>query len=165
MNQYPAMIATVNHVEPVPRRIRAFLGGEKVLDTTRALYVWEWPYYPQYYIPLADVRRDLLIPEEHTQQTGRGVAEPQGLRAGEIHRPHAARLLTDSPIDGLAGTVRGLVSELELTPEADGVPTRCVANFDNLHTLPQNAFRRRVVQLPAARMSQACRVLLAATGC
>ena len=46
MNDHPAMIAPVNHVEPVPRRIRAFLGGEKVLDTTRALYVWEWPYYP-----------------------------------------------------------------------------------------------------------------------
>ena len=106
MNDYPAMIAPVNHVEPVPRRIRAFLGGEKVLDTTQALYVWEWPYYPQYYIPLADVRRDLLIPEGHTQQTGRGVTEPQELRAGEIHRPHAARLLTSSPIGGLTGTVR-----------------------------------------------------------
>jgi uncharacterized protein (DUF427 family) len=106
VNDYPAMIAPVNHVEPVPRRIRAFLGGEKVLDTTRALYVWEWPYYPQYYIPLPDVRRDLLIPEERTQQTGRGVAEPQGVRAGGIHRPHAARLLTSSPIGGLTGTIR-----------------------------------------------------------
>ena len=106
MNDYPAMIAPVNHVEPVPRRIRAFLGGEKVLDTTRALYVWEWPYYPQYYIPLSDVRRDLLIPEGETQHTGRGVAEPQEVRVGGIHRPHAARLLTSSPIGGLTGTVR-----------------------------------------------------------
>ena len=72
MNDYPAAIAPVNHVEPVPRRIRAYLGAEKVLDTTRALYVWEWPNYPQYYIPLADVRQDLLIPEGHAQQTGRG---------------------------------------------------------------------------------------------
>jgi uncharacterized protein (DUF427 family) len=106
VNQYPAMIATMNHVEPVPRRIQAFLGGEKVLDTTQALYVWEWPYYPQYYIPLADVRRDLLIPEGDTQQTGRGVTEPHGLRAGGIHRSHAARILTNSPVDGLTGTVR-----------------------------------------------------------
>ena len=106
VNDYPAMIAPANHVEPVPRRIRAFLGGEKVVDTTRALYVWEWPYYPQYYIPLSDVRRDLLIPEGHTQQTGRGVTEPQEVRAGGIHRPHAARLLTSSPIGGLTGTVR-----------------------------------------------------------
>ena len=53
MNDYPAMIAAANHVEPVPRRVRAFLAGEKVFDTTRALYVWEWPNYPQYYIRVA----------------------------------------------------------------------------------------------------------------
>jgi len=28
--------------------------------------------------------------------------------------------------------VRGLVSELELTPQDDGVPSACVVNFDNL---------------------------------
>ncbi len=39
MNDYPAMITPVNHVEPVPRRVRAYLGPEKVLDTTRALWV------------------------------------------------------------------------------------------------------------------------------
>jgi uncharacterized protein (DUF427 family) len=106
MTDYPPAITTVNQVEPVPRRIRAFLAGEKVLDTTRALYVWEWPNYPQYYIPLADVRQELLDPEGHTQQTGRGLVEVRGLRAGTEHRPRAARVLAESPIDGLAGTVR-----------------------------------------------------------
>ena len=47
MDDYPASIVPVNHVAPVPRRIRAYLGAEKVLDTTRARYVWEWPHYPQ----------------------------------------------------------------------------------------------------------------------
>src|SRR6516225_3615494 len=106
MSDYPAAITAVNHVEPVPRRIRAFLGGEQVLDTTRAMYVWEWPYYPQYYIPLADVRQHLLAPEGHTQQTGRGLAELRGLRVGDLHRPRAARVLAESPIGGLSGTVR-----------------------------------------------------------
>ena len=106
MNDYPASIVPVNHVAPVPRRIRAYLGAEKVLDTTRALYVWEWPHYPQYYIPLDDVRRDLLVSEGHTQRTGRGLAELHGLTAGETHQPRAARLITDSAIDGLKGTVR-----------------------------------------------------------
>ena len=106
MNDYPAMITPVNHVEPVPRRVRAYLASEKVLDTTRALYVWEWPNYPQYYIPLADIRADLLIAEGHSQQTGRGTAELHGLRAGSGHRPRAARLITESAIDGLKGTVR-----------------------------------------------------------
>jgi mRNA interferase MazF len=68
-------------------------------------------------------------------------------------------------VAALTRTVRGLVSELELTPSQDGVPTACVANFDNLHTLPLDAFRRPVTTLSAARMHQACQVLLAATGC
>lgn len=68
-------------------------------------------------------------------------------------------------VAALTRTVRGLVSELELTPDDDGVPTACVVNFDNLHTLPKNVFRRRVTLLSAARMYQACRVLSAAAGC
>src|ERR1700683_4819234 len=106
MSDYPAILNATNYVEPVPRRIRAFLGGEKVLDTTRALYVWEWPNYPQYYIPLADVRGDLLDPDGHSQQTARGVVDARGLRAGTVHKPRAAKLLAESPIAGLSGTVR-----------------------------------------------------------
>ena len=106
MNDYPAMIAQVNHVEPVPRRVRAWLAGETVFDTTRALYVWEWPNYPQYHIPLADVRPGLLVPEDHSQHTARGVVDLHGLRVGDTHRPRAAKVLRDSPVDGLSGTVR-----------------------------------------------------------
>lgn len=109
MNDYPASIVPVNHVAPAPRRVRAYLGAEKVLDTNRALYVWEWPHYPQYYIPLADVRSDLLVPEGHSQQTGRGLVELHGLRvtgSGETHRPRAARLVTKATVDGLDGMVR-----------------------------------------------------------
>jgi uncharacterized protein (DUF427 family) len=55
VRNYPQMSVPVDHVEPVPRRIRATFAGETVLDSSSALYVWEWPNYPQYYIPLADV--------------------------------------------------------------------------------------------------------------
>jgi len=106
VNDYPASIVPVNHTAPVPRRVRAYLGAEKVLDTTRALYVWEWPHYPQYYIPLRDVRSDLLVTEGHTQQTGRGLVELHGLRSGETRRPRAARVVTKATVDGLDGMVR-----------------------------------------------------------
>jgi uncharacterized protein (DUF427 family) len=106
VQDYPAMIAPVNHVEPVPRRVRGFVAGQAVLDTTRALYVWEWPYYPQYYIPLADVDPDLLTSEDHSQHSPRGAVDVHRLRVGDIHRPHAAKVLLDSPLDGLSGTVR-----------------------------------------------------------
>ena len=64
----------------------------------------------------------------------------------------------------LTRTRRGLVSELELTVE-DGVPTVSVVNFDNIHTIPRESFRRKVTSLPAERMADACRVLAASTGC
>jgi len=68
-------------------------------------------------------------------------------------------------VAGLTRTYRGLVSELELNPADDGVPTPCVLNFDNLHTLPRDAFRHRVTGLSAVRMAQACRTLRDAVGC
>lgn len=83
-------------------------------------------------------------------------------------------VLTRDPVAGRIGSVvvaaltrtrRGLVSELHLSAEGDGVPTDCVVNFDNLHTVPRGMFRRRVGTLPALRMAEACRALTAATGC
>lgn len=68
-------------------------------------------------------------------------------------------------VAALTRTHRGLVSELELTALDDGVPTDCVVNFDNIHTLDRQAFRRLVSALSAPRMAQACRTLAAATGC
>ena len=65
----------------------------------------------------------------------------------------------------LTRTRRSVVSELELTPAADGVPTQCFANFDNVHTLPRESFRRLVTRLGPARMALACRALRDATGC
>ena len=68
-------------------------------------------------------------------------------------------------VAALTRTRRGLVSELMLTAAQDGVPSDCVVNFDNIHTLPRSAFRRPVIQLSAARLGQACRTLRDATGC
>jgi uncharacterized protein (DUF427 family) len=100
------MITPVGHVEPVPRRIRAMLGGEVVLDTTDARYVWEWPNYPQYYIPLADVHPSVLVDEQHDQKLRLGTAHRHGLRVGDISRPGSARVYTDDAAAGLARMVR-----------------------------------------------------------
>jgi uncharacterized protein (DUF427 family) len=106
VNDYPKMITPTDHVEPVPRRIRAMLGGEVVLDTTAALYVWESPNYPQYYIPVADVKPGVLVDEQHVQKLRRGTARRHGLRAGDISRPGSARVYTGDAASGLARTVR-----------------------------------------------------------
>jgi len=68
-------------------------------------------------------------------------------------------------VAALTRTKRHLVSELGLTAVADGVPSDCVVNFDNLHTLPRSVFRRRISMLSPRRMAEACGVLRDATGC
>jgi mRNA interferase MazF len=68
-------------------------------------------------------------------------------------------------VAALTRTRRGLVSELLLTTSEDGVPTDCVVNFDNLHTLPRSTFRHRVTQLSARRTTYVCRALRDALGC
>src|SRR6059058_2783353 len=62
-------------------------------------------------------------------------------------------------VAALTRTRRHLVSELALTPDGDGVPTECVVNFDNVHTLPRRLFRRRITSLSPKRLAQACRTL------
>ena len=104
--RYPSAMPAVNHVEPAPRRVRAVLGGETVFDTANALYVWERPFYPQYYIPLVDVRGEFLVPEGHIQATRRGPVEVHALRVGQVQRPRAAKLHKESPLEILNGTVR-----------------------------------------------------------
>jgi uncharacterized protein (DUF427 family) len=100
------MIAQVNQVEPAPRRIRGFLADELVFDTTQAMYVWEWPNYPQYYIPLEDVTRDRLVSENTKQHSPRGMVDLHGVRVGKTHRRHAAKVLRESSLERLSGTVR-----------------------------------------------------------
>jgi uncharacterized protein (DUF427 family) len=78
VGSYPENLTPAGHVAPVPRRIRAWLGGRCVLDTSRAYYVWEWPGYPQYYVPVDDVAPGLLADE--------GVTEDRVPGAGHRHR-------------------------------------------------------------------------------
>lgn len=65
-------------------------------------------------------------------------------------------VLTSDPVADRIGSVvvaavtrsrRGLASELFLTAQRDGVPTDCVVNFDNIHTIPRSALRRMIVKL------------------
>ena len=119
MHDYPQMIVPVDHIEPAPRRVRATLGGRVVLDTTRAVYVWEWPNYPQYYIPLADVDVDLLVDEDHDERRPRGTARRHGLRVGDLTRPGSVRVYGEDALPGLPGTARFTWGALDAWFEED----------------------------------------------
>ena len=94
-------------IEPAHRRVRAYLGGEAVVDTTDPLYVWEGPHYPQWYVPLADVRSGALTPTAtETRSPSRGTASHYTVRAGGREAVDAAWRYADSPIEELRDRVR-----------------------------------------------------------
>jgi len=146
VRDYPQMIVPTDHVEPAPRRVRAVLGGSTVFDTTRALYVWEWPPYPQYYVPLADVDTAVLVDEQHPQRLKRGTAHRHGLRVGDTHRPGAARVFRDDAVEGLVETVRFDWTALDAWYEED----------EQIFVHPRNPYTR----VDAIRSSRSVRVEL-----
>ena len=50
------------------------LSNRCVVDTTNALYLWEWPGYPAYYIPVEDIADGLLRDTGQVEQQPRGLA-------------------------------------------------------------------------------------------
>ena len=128
---YPQMAAARGRIEPAPRRVRGFLGHELVFDTTAARYVWEVPYYPQYYVPLADVGAGFLRDENHPQKVQLGPSRLHSLvGAGQTHQS-AARVFdadSDSPV---AGTVR-----------FDWDPLRWFEEDEPIYGHPRNPYSR-----------------------
>jgi uncharacterized protein (DUF427 family) len=51
--------------EPNERRVRVFVGGEAVADSSSTIYLFETGHLPVYYFPRADVRFDLLEPSDN----------------------------------------------------------------------------------------------------
>jgi uncharacterized protein (DUF427 family) len=93
-------------IEPGAKRVRTLLGGEVVADTTRPLLVWEVPYYPTYYVPLADVRAELRPDGNTVHSPSRGDARTFTVHAGGREAPGAALRYEDSPIAELRDLVR-----------------------------------------------------------
>lgn len=70
--------------QPFPRRVRALLSGEKVLDSDNAKLLHESNLLPQVYVPASDVRPELLEESLHTTHCPfKGDARYWSVRVGE----------------------------------------------------------------------------------
>jgi uncharacterized protein (DUF427 family) len=93
-------------VEPCHKRIRVYRDNHLVADTLHALYVWESPHYPTYYLPAGDFGAELRPTGATEHSPSRGDAEvldvvtPGGTAEG------AGRRYRDSPIEALRDAVR-----------------------------------------------------------
>jgi uncharacterized protein (DUF427 family) len=93
-------------IERGAKRVRAYLGGEAVADTTRPVLVWEVPYYPAYYIPVEDVRARLRPDGAGPRSPSRGRASAYTVIAGAREAAGAALRYEDSPVAELRDLVR-----------------------------------------------------------
>jgi uncharacterized protein (DUF427 family) len=82
-NFEPARTKGLIYFEDSPRRIRARLGGETVVDSRHAKLLHEHGLLPIYYFPEEEVRMDLLAPsEKHTTCPYKGEASYWSVHAG-----------------------------------------------------------------------------------
>ncbi|MDT7654608.1 MAG: hypothetical protein QOI36_6014, partial [Pseudonocardiales bacterium] len=95
---YPQLVGDRGLIEPAPRRVRGYFDGELVFDTIGARYVWEIQYYPQYYIPVSDVRMKSLEDEDHVQKLRLGSSRLYSLASSTRTLKSAARLYDTGPV-------------------------------------------------------------------
>jgi uncharacterized protein (DUF427 family) len=103
----PSERAARIRIETGAKRVRAYVGAEPVVDTTRPVLVWEKPYYPAYYFPLADVRTELFQADGGVVHSpSRGDGRTFTITSGGKEAPAAALRYEDSPIEELRGLIR-----------------------------------------------------------
>ncbi len=83
-NREPSQRKGLIYFEDFPRRMRARLGGETVVDSREAKLLHEAAHLPVLYFPEAEVRTDLLEPTEHsTRCPWKGEASYWSVRVGD----------------------------------------------------------------------------------
>ena len=93
-------------VEQGAKRVRIYLAGRLVADTRRPFLVWEVPYYPAYYLPLADVVAELEPIGKTAHSPSRGEAQIFDVRVEGATAESAAKRYPDSPLEQLRDLVR-----------------------------------------------------------
>jgi mRNA interferase MazF len=71
-----------------------------------------------------------------------------------LTRDSAIAALHSVTVAPITSTVRSIPTEVVLT-EADGLPTTCAANFDNLQTVPKSNIGDRIARLTAQKIREA----------
>lgn len=93
-------------IQPNPKWIRGTLNGHTVVDSRDVRFVWEIPYYPAWYFPLADLKGELVENGNTLRSPSRGEGTRYDLVIGDQTVPDAAWRHLDSPVEELRELVR-----------------------------------------------------------
>ncbi|OAL49074.1 DUF427-domain-containing protein [Pyrenochaeta sp. DS3sAY3a] len=123
-------------VEQTPRRVRGLFNGKFAFDTTSAYFVWEHPYYPQFYIPASSItpaaKLDKLDPVPNTHSSA-----------------HFARLTVDSE-----QTTRVIIFNTPALPNLVKVDFPAISQWfeedTRIYGHPKDPYKRIVI-LPSSR--------------
>jgi mRNA interferase MazF len=80
-----------------------------------------------------------------------------------LTRDSAITVLHSVTVAPITFTIRSIPTEIVLT-EADGLPSTCAANFDNILTVPKSNIGDRIAQLTGGKMKEAATALSFALG-
>ena len=80
-----------------------------------------------------------------------------------LSRDAAYAFLSNVLIAEITTTVRRIPQEMALG-RRDGLPTKCVVNFDNLHSIQKSALASRIGELSRARIGDVKRAVGSALG-
>jgi mRNA interferase MazF len=75
-----------------------------------------------------------------------------------LSRDSAYYYLNKFAVAEITSTIRNIAVEVPLG-RAEGMPSRCVANFDNLRTVPRSALQRRAGSISRQRQVEVKRAL------
>ena len=80
-----------------------------------------------------------------------------------LTRDSAIAVLHSVTVAPITSTIRSIPTEVVLT-EADGLPSTCAANFDNIQTVPRSNIGDRIARLPRKKMKEVAAALSFALG-
>jgi hypothetical protein len=100
-------------VLPTARRVRVVFNQATIVDTTKAVWVWEHEWYPQFYVPSSEIKDSTLIDSQSVKSEG--IAKTAAIvkltvpaKAGvpEKTTDRVLRFDNDPSLGDLAGLVR-----------------------------------------------------------
>ena len=97
---------------PTPRRVRVIHNHTVIVDTTKALHVWEHDYYPQLYFPFTELKNCTTKDKNGVMEGSKPSAAiveitiPGGSGFDEVKTDRAVRFADDKSIGKLAGLLR-----------------------------------------------------------
>ena len=134
-------------LERSPKRVRAFVQGLAVIDSTRVLLMLEPRHFPVYYFPKTDVQMDLLTPKPSARAPGpKGPATLWTLKVGDRVVEDALFSFEESPPEfpDLGGLIAMYWAKMDSVFEEEEVFGHARDPYHRIETL-QTSRRIKVV--------------------